>query len=191
MKRLEIWASGGGTNADAIFKYFKNHKDISVVHLGCNRIKARAFDVAKKHSVNTTYWNKYKWNATHVLDQLNKRNIDFIILAGFLKLVPSEVTKAYRGRILNIHPSLLPKFGGINMYGNNVHQAVLNSKDEQTGITIHEVNEEFDKGKPIAQFSAGLVPGVETIDSIKSKIQRLEHQNFAPIIESWVKAKSI
>mgnify|MGYP001584785683 FL=1 len=77
------------------------------------------------------------------------------------------------------------------MYGNNVHQAVLNSKDDQTGITIHEVNEEFDKGKPIAQFSAGLVPGVETIDSIKSKIQRLEHQNFAPIIESWVKAKSI
>lgn len=190
MINIEIWASGGGTNADAIAAYFKNHASIKVSHLGCNRREAGAFDVASKHNIPSTYWNKDKWNSTDILHLLKERSVDFIVLAGFLKLVPAAVTQAYKGRIVNIHPSLLPLYGGKDMYGEHVHNAVLTAYEIRTGITIHEVNEEFDKGKVLAQYTTTLEPGTETLDSIKYKIQQLEHTHFAPTIEAWILSKN-
>ena len=190
MTKVEIWASGGGTNADAIMDYFSSSKDIEIAHLGCNRKQAGAFDVAKKQMVSTTYWNKDAWTAENILRQLADRNIDFIVLAGFLKLVPSEVTTKYAGRIVNIHPSLLPAYGGKDMYGEHVHNAVLANGETRTGITIHEVNEEFDKGKLLSQYTVALDPQTEDLNSIKAKIQHLEHTNFAPTIEAWIRSKS-
>lgn len=181
---LEIWASGGGTNADAIASYFANHPSIKVSQIICNRKQAGVFDVAKRHGIQADYWGKEDWEAVKVLSALKERQTDLIILAGFLKLVPAEVVKAYEGRILNIHPSLLPKYGGKNMYGDHVHKAVLAHNEKQSGITIHEVNEEFDKGKIIAQFT---VPVPATLDELKASIHSIEHRYFAPTIEAFVK----
>jgi phosphoribosylglycinamide formyltransferase-1 len=189
MINVEIWASGGGTNADAVINYFASFNDINVVNIGCNRRVAGAFQVADKHNIASSYWNKENWNSESILMELKDRNVDFIVLAGFLKLVPSSVTKAYEGRMVNIHPSLLPQYGGKNMFGEHVHRAVLANKEEKTGITIHEVNEEFDKGKVLAQFSVALNRETDDLNSIKQKIQRIEHSNFAPTIESWIRSK--
>lgn len=189
MINIEIWASGGGTNADAILHYFTNHKTIQIASLGCNRKKAGAFSVALSHDVPSVYWSHLSWNSTTILGQLKEREIDFIVLAGFLKLVPSEVIAQYKGKIVNIHPSLLPKYGGDGMYGDNVHRAVLQNNESATGITIHEVNEEYDKGKILAQYTTSLEVS-DDIDGVKKKIQLLEHTHFAPTIESWVLAKT-
>ena len=186
MINIEIWASGGGTNADAIMQYFKGHSTIKVSSLGCNRKEAGAFSIAAKHDIPGVYWDKESWNPLEILRQLKERDIDCIVLAGFLKLVPAEVTALYAGKIVNVHPSLLPKFGGKDMYGARVHNAVLESIESYTGITIHEVNEEFDKGKLLAQYSTLLSPEVETLQSIQQKIQKLEHAHFAPTIEAWI-----
>lgn len=186
MINVEIWASGGGTNADAIMQYFKDHLSIKVATLGCNRKEAGVFSIAAKHTIPSVYWDKESWNPKEILRQLKDRNIDFIILAGFLKLVPAEVTAQYGDKIVNIHPSLLPKYGGKDMYGARVHNAVLESRESHTGITIHQVNEEFDKGKLLAQYSTPLSPGAETLPSIQQKIQKLEHTHFAPTIEAWI-----
>jgi phosphoribosylglycinamide formyltransferase-1 len=190
MTNVEIWASGGGTNADAIASYFAEHSSVRVSCIGCNRREAGAFAVAQKHALPTTYWGKDAWNTAEIRKQLKLRKIDFIVLAGFLKLVPAEITREYRGKIINIHPSLLPAYGGKDMYGEYVHAAVLAAREENTGITIHEVNEEFDKGKLLAQYTTALSPDTETIGSIKQKIQGLEHTHFAPTIEAWIGAKT-
>ncbi len=189
MINVEIWASGGGTNAAAILRYFKNNADIKVVHLACSIKLAGAFDVALKHNIASSLISKKSWNSTSILQGLEKRKVDYIILAGFLKLVPAEVVSVYRGRMLNLHPSLLPKYGGKNMYGEHVHNAVLSNKESVSGITIHEVNREFDKGKIIAQFSTTFLSSNEDLSSLKKKIQVLEHSNFPRVIESWIKSK--
>ena len=189
MIRVEIWASGSGTNADAILEYFKDNSSIQIVSIGCNKKEAGAFTVAKKHGINSHYWSKEDWNAKNILISLKSRSIDFIILAGFLKLVPQEVTSKFAGRIVNIHPSLLPKYGGKNMFGENVHRAVLAANEACSGITIHEVNEKFDEGKILAQYAFKIEPNT-SLQNLKSMIQITEHQNFAPTIEAWIKSKS-
>lgn len=190
MIRIEIWASGGGTNADAIAQYFYNHPTICIASLGCNRSEAGAFEIAKKHSIPSVYWSKEDWNSTEILKQLAARKIDYIVMAGFLKLVPAAVTQYFDGRIINIHPSLLPLYGGKDMYGEHVHQAVLKAREYFSGITIHEANEDFDKGKIIAQYTTPLSPGNETLVSIKQRIQMLEHTHFAPTIAAWIASKT-
>lgn len=189
MISIEIWASGGGTNADKIISYFDNIPSINVVSLGCNRIDAGAFNVATKHGIKSFYWNNKSWEPNYIIKSLKNRSIDFIVLAGFLKLVPKDVIHEYEGKILNIHPSLLPKYGGKNMYGDYVHQAVINNKEHKSGISIHEVNEEFDKGKILAQFSTN-VSLSDGVVELKNKIQKLEHQHFSPVIHNWIKTKS-
>ena len=191
MINVEIWASGGGTNADVLMQYFSKVSDITVVSMGCNRREAGVFGVAQQNNVPSTYWHKSKWESASILKELADRKVDFIVLAGFLKLVPLEVTRQFSGKIVNIHPSLLPAYGGKDMYGEHVHSAVLKDKRKYTGITIHEVNEEFDKGKMLAQYATRLEPSSETIKSIQSKIQRLEHSNFAPTVESWIRSKTL
>lgn len=189
MINIEIWASGGGSNADKILSYFKNIPTINVVSLGCNRSKAGAFNVAQNHQIESILWDKKSWEPSNILSGLKDRNIDFIVLAGFLKLVPEEIIKHYEGRIINIHPSLLPKYGGKNMYGNRVHEAIIKNKELKTGITIHEVNDEFDKGRILAQFTIN-IDANDDVEILRKKIQILEHQHFSPIIHSWVIAKS-
>lgn len=189
MINVEIWASGSGTNADAICSYFKKHHSIKIVCISCDRKQAGVFAVAEKHQVNSVYLNRDMWIADEILLQLAKRKIDFIVLAGFLKLVPVEITQRFAGKIVNIHPSLLPKYGGKNMYGEHVHNAVLDNNESITGITIHEVNEEFDKGKILAQYTTLLNPQ-DGLAEVKNKIQKLEHTYFASTIEAWIKSKS-
>lgn len=188
MINVEIWASGAGSNADAMMEYFKDHESVRITTLGCNRKAAGAFDVAKKHGINTVYWSKDTWTAEHILKQLKERGTDIIVLAGFLKLVPQEVTQKFAGRIVNIHPSLLPSYGGKDMYGDRVHKAVLAQGESRTGITIHEVNEAFDEGRIIAQYTTNIVDG-ETIESLLPKIRGLEHAHFAPTVEAWIRSK--
>ena len=189
MKNIEIWASGSGTNADVICSYFSNSKEFIINTICCNRKEAGVFDVAKRHNVPSNYFRQDDWVSEIILKQLTERKTDFIVLAGFLKLVPVEVIAAYKGRIVNIHPSLLPKYGGKNMYGEYVHKAVLANNESFAGITIHEVNEEFDKGKVLAQYSTPLTLEDDLAD-VKKKIQVLEHTHFAPTIEAWIKSKS-
>lgn len=189
MINIEIWASGGGSNADKILSYFNNNPIIEVVSLGSNRSKAEAFNVAHKHQIKSILWDKKSWETSNIIHGLKERSIDFIVLAGFLKLVPKEIIEHYKGRIVNIHPSLLPKYGGKNMYGNHVHEAIIDDKEKKSGITIHEVNEEFDKGKILAQFSVNLDIN-DDVESLRKKIQYLEHQHFSSIIHSWIKSKS-
>ena len=189
MTRVEIWASGSGTNADAICSYFQSHPKVEIGAIRCNRKQAGVFSVAERHGVNAVYFGKDDWNYSEIIMQLKQRKIDFIVLAGFLKLVPAEIIKTYNGKIINIHPSLLPKYGGKNMYGEHVHNAVLADNELITGITIHEVNEEFDKGKILAQYSTPLSPK-DGLYELKTKIQQLEHTHFAPTIEAWIQAKS-
>jgi phosphoribosylglycinamide formyltransferase-1 len=184
---VEIWASGSGTNADVICAYFKDNQEISITNIGCNRKEAGVFDVAKRHYIPTTYFSKEDWTAQNILNQLKERNIDYIVLAGFLKLVPKEIIETFAGRIVNIHPSLLPKYGGKNMYGEHVHNAVLANNEQYTGITIHDVNEEFDTGKVLAQYTTALA-AIDNLSIVKKKIQVLEHTHFAPTIEAWILA---
>ena len=189
MISIEIWASGGGTNADKIISYFNNISNINVVSLGCNRKDAGSFKVAEKHGIKLIYWSNKTWESGYIIESLKNRSIDFIVLAGFLKLVPKEVIHEYEGKIINIHPSLLPKYGGKNMYGDFVHQAVIKNNEHESGISIHEVNEEFDKGKILAQFSTS-INSYDGVIQLKNKIQKLEHQHFSPVIHSWIKTKS-
>ena len=188
MIRIEIWASGSGTNADAIIEYFTNHPSIEVGCLACNKHHAGAFNVAAKHKVPSVLLTQDDWNEDSLLAALKERKIDFIVLAGFLKLVPAKVTQQYTGRMVNIHPSLLPQYGGKSMYGEHVHRAVLANHEKHTGITIHEVNEEFDKGKILAQYRFPLAASDELLE-VKAKIQKVEHKHFAPTIEAWIKSK--
>ena len=189
MIKVEIWASGGGTNADKIMQHFADHSYITIASLPSNRKQAGAFSVADKHSVPSVYFSKAAWTPTEVLRQLNERKIDYIVLAGFLKLVPPHVIAKYTGKIINIHPSLLPEYGGEGMYGEHVHNAVLANNESVTGITIHEVNEAYDKGKILAQYATRLTPG-DDLSSVKNKIQSLEHSNFASTIEAWIASKT-
>ncbi|MEY2924394.1 MAG: hypothetical protein RLZZ337_942 [Bacteroidota bacterium] len=189
MINIEIWASGSGTNADVICQYFHQHPHIQVRSIACNRREAGVFDVSARNDVEAFYLEKSKWNYSDLKQHLAERSIDFIVLAGFLKLVPSEIIELFPGKIINIHPSLLPKYGGKNMYGEHVHNAVLANNETFTGITMHEVNAEFDKGKMLAQYATPL-DASDKLSDVKLKIQKLEHTHFAPTIEAWIRAKS-
>lgn len=185
MVNIEIWASGGGTNADVIASFFADHKSIRVRSIASNRKDAGVFKVAKKHNIRSYYWSKEQWSPQEILRQLREREIDFVVLAGFLKLVPQEVVSAYENKMVNIHPSLLPKYGGKNYYGDNVHNSVLENKEDYSGITIHVVNSEFDKGKILAQYTT--IIKSESLADLKKQIQSLEHTHFTPTIESYVR----
>ncbi len=146
MKRIVILASGSGTNAENIIKYFKNSNLISVVQVLSNKNDAKVLDRAKRLKVNNCCFNRDTfYNSDEVLNML-KENADYIILAGFLWKIPSSIIEAFPNKIINIHPALLPKYGGKGMYGMHVHNAVVQNKEKESGITIHYVNENYDEG---------------------------------------------
>jgi len=181
MKRIAIFASGSGTNAQKIIEYFLTSKEVVVDSLWSNNENAYALIRAEKLGIETiTFDSDEFYRSNEILDRLYDHRIDMIVLAGFLWLVPRNLTELFL--VVNIHPALLPKYGGKGMYGMNVHQAVLASKDKESGITIHQVNQDFDKGKIIFQATCPILPG-DTPETLASRIHELEYQHYPRVIE--------
>jgi len=184
MKNIVVFASGSGTNAEKIIEYFQDSPIASVTHVFSNVKSAGVLDRAKTLNVRTFTFSKDQLSSGVVLDKLKSAKADLIVLAGFLKHIPKEIVEAYPDKIINIHPALLPDYGGLVAYGMNVHRAVVENEEEETGITIHYVNEEYDMGDIIFQESVE-VDYEDTPEDVAYKVQQLEHEHFAPMIE-WV-----
>lgn len=186
MHRIAIFASGTGSNARKIIEYFKNKPDITVNLVLSNKANAPVLDMAQDHGIDTlTLTRKAFYETEQLLAQLHQYAIDFIVLAGFLWLVPPYLVQAYPRRIVNIHPALLPKYGGKGMYGHRVHEAVKKAGELESGMTIHYVNENYDEGSIIFQSSCRLQPDDDP-ETIAGRVLRLEHEHFAPVIEQLI-----
>lgn len=183
MKRIAIFASGAGTNAAKIIEHFSNHSNITISLIVCNKPNAGVLNIADNNKLTTLLIEKDNFfRGDAYLPQLKAAAIDFIVLAGFLWKIPEQLIAAYPNKIINIHPALLPKYGGKGMYGNFVHEAVIANQEKESGITIHYVNEHFDEGKHIFQASCH-VEANDTTASLAAKIHVLEHTHFARVIE--------
>lgn len=183
---LAVLASGNGTNAEEIFKYFKHHSSFSVQGLLTNNPKAHVIKRATRNNIPCRIFNREEFtNGDKILRTLQQWNIDAIILAGFLWLIPEYLIDQYQNRILNIHPALLPQFGGKGMYGMYIHQAVLDSGQKESGITIHLVNKHYDKGTIIFQERC-TIDAQDTTETLAGKIHILEHRFYPQVIEQWL-----
>jgi phosphoribosylglycinamide formyltransferase-1 len=188
MKKIAVFASGSGTNAENISEYFLVVPDIRVSLVLANKPDAFVLERAKKLGIPSLVFSRQEfYDSEIVLDTLYSNKIDFIVLAGFLWLIPDYLLKAYSKRIINIHPALLPKYGGKGMYGDKVHQAVIQSGDKQTGITIHFVNDHYDEGEIIFQDSFN-IQSDDTAESITKKVHALEYKHFPRVIEEVIRA---
>ncbi len=187
MKRIAIFASGTGTNAKNLIEHFELHRDAQVTLLVSNKKDSGAIKIAHDHGVETLVISKEDFfSENSIVNNLQDRGIDLIVLAGFLWLIPPVLITAFTDRIVNIHPALLPKFGGKGMYGNKVHEAVLDSGEKESGITVHYVNEHFDEGRHVAQFRCEVFPE-DTIESLSKRIHDLEHKHYSQVIERLIK----
>jgi len=186
-KKLAIFASGSGSNAENICNYFANSSDIEVVLMCTNKRDAYIVKRAEKLDIPVIFISKSELNN---FDDLHKKlqsaKVDIIILAGFLLKLPTIMIEYYPNRILNIHPSLLPKYGGKGMYGNKVHKAVLENKETESGISIHFVNQNYDEGEVILQEKC-VISEDETLETLTEKIHQLEHNYFPIAIEKTLK----
>jgi phosphoribosylglycinamide formyltransferase-1 len=182
MKKVLLFASGTGSNVENIIQFFKNNEDIAIVSVFTNNPNAKVLDKAKQHNVPTLIFSKEQLTEGFVLDKVNELQPDLIVLSGFLWKFPEHIITKYPNRIINIHPALLPKYGGKGMYGIKVHQTVLDNKEKETGITIHYVNEHYDEGEFIFQQKVA-IDDCTTPEDIVAKIQELEHKHFPQIIE--------
>jgi phosphoribosylglycinamide formyltransferase-1 len=181
MKRIAIFASGSGTNAQKIIEYFSSSKEIFIDSLWSNNENAYALIRAEKLGIETfTFEREEFYRSNEILDRLYDHRIDMIVLAGFLWLVPRNLTELFT--VVNIHPALLPKYGGKGMYGMNVHKAVLAKKDKESGITIHLVNQDYDKGDIIFQATCPVLPK-DTPETLAERIHELEHLHYPRVIE--------
>ena len=183
--RIAVFASGSGTNAEQIFGHFRDHTSISVVLLLSNKPDAYALVRAEKAGIPHGVFNREELKSGKVLEMLNSSAITHLVLAGFLWLMPEGIIKQYAGRIINIHPALLPAFGGKGMYGMRVHEAVKASGATSTGITIHEVNEHYDEGRIIFQASCPVDPK-DTPERIAEKVHALEYEHYPSTIDRWI-----
>ena len=184
MKKIAIFASGTGSNAQKIVAYFEKNTHICVSLIVSNRADAAVLDFAKQKGIETLLLTKKDfYESEQLLEILAQRKIDFIALAGFLWLAPSYLVRAFERRMVNIHPALLPDFGGQGMYGHRVHEAVKAAGRTETGISIHFVNENYDEGNIIFQVKCDIY-STDSVADIAQKVLALEHQYFAPTIES-------
>ncbi|HOV10786.1 MAG TPA: phosphoribosylglycinamide formyltransferase [Bacteroidales bacterium] len=189
MKRIAIFASGNGSNAENIIKHFAGSKSIEIALILTNNRQAYVIERAKNHDIPIIIFTSKELKETSVvLNKLEEYNIDFIVLAGFLLLVPTTIIRAFPDRIINIHPALLPKYGGKGMYGGFVHEAVRQSGDTETGISIHFVNEKYDAGAVLFQARCVVAPE-DTAETIAQKVHQLEYRYFPEIIEKVVAGK--
>ncbi len=187
---LAIFASGNGTNAEAIMDHFKDDLTISVALVLSNNPNAGVLARAHRFGVPTIVFNREQFHGDVIVDKLKNIHVTHVVLAGFLWLVPENIIRAFSHRIINIHPSLLPKFGGKGMYGEYVHQAVVAAREMQTGITIHEVDTRFDEGKIIFQASCPVAP-TDSAATIAAKVHALEYAHFPRVIAQWASGLAV
>lgn len=184
--QLAILASGNGTNAQQITEYFTGNPDINVNVIIYNVKDAYVAKRAEQLGIESRYFSRRQFaESDEVLRFLQDRNIDYVILAGFLQLVPGNLLNAFPNRIINIHPALLPKYGGKGMYGHNVHEAVVANKESETGITIHIVDQHYDRGTTLFQARCKVEPS-DSADDVAAKIHILEKTYFPKVIEAVV-----
>ena len=181
VKRIAIFASGSGSNAQNIIEYFADNKNIIVDSVWTNNPSAYVLERAKKCGIDSFIFSREEFkNTLFVVEKLKNRNINLIVLAGFLWLIPSNLIQNFR--IINIHPALLPKYGGKGMYGMNVHQAVVENKEIESGISIHFVNEKYDEGEIIFQAVCPVLPS-DSPEDVAEKVHQLEYKHFPEVIE--------
>jgi len=186
-KRIAIFASGSGSNAQRIMEHFKKHTDAEVAIVLTNNPEAYVLQRADNFEIPTHIFEKREfYESNNVINLLKNLHIDIIVLAGFLWLVPENLLKAFPNRIINIHPALLPKYGGKGMYGDRVHKSIMANGDEESGITIHFVNENFDEGEIIHQ-SRFRIEKDDDLEMIKFKGQQLEHLHYPRVVEQLLK----
>ncbi len=181
--KIALFASGSGTNVENIVKHFSKSSKIEICCILCNKKNAYVVERAKKLEIDYLVFNRADfYNSDKVLNYLKHKNTNLIVLAGFLWLIPTSLIENFLNKVINIHPALLPKYGGKGMYGDVVHQAVFENKEEKTGITVHYVNNKYDEGQIIAQESVK-IDSSDTPDSIASKVHELEYKFYPTIIE--------
>lgn len=188
MKKIVLFASGNGTNAEEIIKYFKKNSLGTVAAVFTNNSNAKVIEKAKKLEVKALVFNRTELNEEFVLSKLKKINPDLIVLAGFLLKFPEHIIEAYPNKIINIHPALLPNYGGKGMYGMNVHNAVFENKEKETGITIHYVTPNYDEGAIIFQKSVTVLD-CKSPEEIAEKVHQLEHKYFPQVISDILNSK--
>ncbi|AXB56033.1 phosphoribosylglycinamide formyltransferase [Flavobacterium fluviale] len=181
MKKIIVFASGSGTNAENIIKYFSNIEIAKVVSIFTNNASAKVIDRAKNHQIPVEIFSKNELLERNVLQKIQKIDPDLIVLAGFLLKFPENIIEQYPNKIINIHPALLPKYGGKGMYGMHIHRAIVNNKEKETGISIHYVNENYDEGGIIFQANVALTDE-DTPETVAEKIHELEQTHFPEII---------
>ena len=186
-KRIAIFASGSGSNAQKIMEYFKKHQDAEIAIVLTNNSEAYVLQRADNFEIPTHVFSKEElYDSATILQLLKNLDIDIIVLAGFLWLIPANIIQQYPKRIINIHPALLPKYGGKGMYGDIIHETVIANHDHETGITIHYVNETFDEGEIIYQNKC-VVEKTDTTEKLAYKVHQLEHLHYPRIIEDLLK----
>ena len=189
MVHIAIFASGTGTNARKIIEYFEDSSAVQVALVISNRKNAFVLQLAAEKGIPTLLLDKTSFYESHaLLTTLREYSITLIALAGFLWLIPGYLIKAFEYRILNIHPALLPKFGGKGMYGHHVHEAVLTSGEKESGITIHLVDEKYDHGSPLFQARCPVFPD-DTPDTLANRVLQLEHQYYPQVIDEYIREK--
>ncbi len=184
---VAIFASGAGSNAKRIIEHFRNNERIKVALIVCNNPKAGVLQIAADNNIPVMLVNrKGFYESEACIQELKLHNIDLIVLAGFLWMIPGYLINAYPNRIINIHPALLPKYGGKGMYGENVHSAVIAANEKESGITIHYVDEHYDNGDIIFQATCTVLP-TDTPDTLAERIHELEHTHYAKVIEELLR----
>jgi len=190
MKRIVIFASGNGTNAENLIKFFHNRENASVIQVLTNNPRAKVLNRCKSLNVKALSFNKMAFVYTNdVLNILKASRPDLIVLAGFLWKFPENILKEFTNKVINIHPALLPKYGGKGMFGTHVHEAVIKNKEKETGITIHYVNEHYDKGAIIFQAKCKVIL-TDNAEDVAKKIHKLEMKHFPEIVESLLFPKN-
>lgn len=191
MKNIALFASGNGTNVQQIAEYFQGSKEVKVDCVVVNKKNIYVIERAKNLNIPCFYFNREDfYESEKVLNLMQERKIDYIILAGFLWLIPTNLLQAYNNKIVNIHPALLPKYGGKGMYGHHVHEAVVANKETESGITIHYANEKYDSGDIIFQARC-VVEEKDSADDVAAKIHLLEKEYYPKVVESVVTGKSL
>lgn len=187
MIQLAIFASGAGSNAQNIIDFYKNSQQIRIAAIYTNRANAGVIEIAREHQIPLFLLSKSESrDGSFLLNHLRSQSIDFVVLAGYLALVPPEVIQAFPQRIINIHPSLLPKYGGKGMYGMHVHEAVVKQGEKESGITIHLIDEEYDRGEILLQKKCS-VGSEDTPEAVAHKVHELEYAYFPSVIDLWVR----
>lgn len=184
--KIAIFASGSGTNADNLMRYFKHHPQIEVAVVICNVSGAGVIEKAERQGVPCEIiGNQQAADGPFLLKCLEKFRVTHLVLAGYLRLIPKELIQNFEGKIINIHPSLLPHYGGKGMFGMRVHESVIAHQELESGISIHEVNEEFDKGRILFQARIRIEPN-ETAETLAQRIHELEYRHFPEVVSGWI-----